>query len=288
MSDIHPTILPFTAIDGDNIVVHEWPLLNDDVPPRAGVLVLHTLEGYGLRMAEMSRFLVQQGFAVRSYDMFGHGESDGKRGTLPPKNRFVVDLCDMVDEFRRVSPKGMPIVLLGHGFSAILAGHTAFHRLTKVDSVVMISPSFKNHTSWWQRALLYVMPKIAPNLVLNGRPEPAYISHSQEEVKAFKTDPRRHHLVTFTLIDYVIRMGTNLYRQAKEWNTPMLLMYAGNDKIVDSGVTADFADNATVFVDARCFSHMYHEILREPDRQFVYGVLKEWLDGRYPAFRQPD
>lgn len=278
--------MPFTAIDGDNIVVHEWPLLNDDVPPRAGVLVLHTLEGYGLRMAEMSRFLVQQGFAVRSYDMFGHGESDGKRGTLPPKNRFVVDLCDMVEEFRRVSPKGMPVVLLGHGFSAVLAGHVALKRKAEIDSIVMISPSFRNNTSWWQNILLYIMPKMAPNLVLNGRPEPAYISHSQEEVKAFKTDPRRHHLVTFTLIDYVIKLGQNVCQQAKEWNTPTLLMYAGNDKIVDPNVTAEFAARANAFVDARCFSHMYHEILREPDRKLVYTVLKEWLDKRYPAFHQ--
>lgn len=284
MPDIHPRILPFTAVDGDNIVVHEWPLLDENLPPRAGVLVLHTLEEYGLRMAATSRFLVEQGFSVRSYDMCGHGESDGVKGALPPKNRFVVDLCDMVEEFRRVSPTGMPIVLLGHGFSAVLAGHVAFHRLVNVDSIVMVSPSFKNCTSWWQRVLLYIMPKIAPGLTINGRPQPEYISHSQEEVKAFKNDPKRHHLVTANLIGYIIKMGADVSKLAREWNTPTLLMYAGNDKIVDSSVTADFADRATDFVESKCFNHMYHEILREPDKQLVYGTLATWLDKRYPAF----
>lgn len=281
MSEIKPYILPFTAIDGDNIVMHEWPLLYPDLPPRAGVIVMHTLEEYGLRMRKVSQFFVEQGFAVRSYDMYGHGESDGKKGTLPPQNRFVVDLCDMVDEMRRVHPKGMPIILYGHGFSALLAGHVAYHKHAEIDSVIMVSPAFRSESSLWQKMLLAIIPKVAPNLVINGRPNPKHMTHSQEEVEAYANDKHCHHNVTANLVGYLLDLGQKTEKLASEWHTPTLLLYAGSDKIVDPKATANFAKKANAFIESKCFRHMYHDIFREPDAELAFDALRQWLNKRY-------
>ena len=81
------TLSTFTASDGDNLAVQDWHL-PAGVAQRGAVLVVHGLGEHAGRYDQLARALNSWGFAVRSYDQYGHGESDGTRGGLPHANRL--------------------------------------------------------------------------------------------------------------------------------------------------------------------------------------------------------
>src|SRR5262245_9470983 len=106
------TLSTYTASDGDNLAVQDW-YLPEDTPQRGAVLVVHGLGEHAGRHDTLARVLNSWGFTVRSYDQYGHGESDGARGGLPHANRLLDDLGDLVESTRVRNP-GVPLLLLGH------------------------------------------------------------------------------------------------------------------------------------------------------------------------------
>jgi alpha-beta hydrolase superfamily lysophospholipase len=61
-----------------------------------------------------------------------------------------------------------------------------------------------------------------------------------------------------------------------------LLMYAGQDKLVNPKGSAVFAAAAPKeVVTTRCFENLYHEIFNEIEAQPVFKQLKSWLDSRF-------
>ena len=61
-----------------------------------------------------------------------------------------------------------------------------------------------------------------------------------------------------------------------------LLMYAGEDKLVDPAGSRAFAARAPKeVVSAHCFPDLYHEIFNEPDSEPVFETLTQWLDERF-------
>ena len=80
------TLSTFTASDGENIAVQDWHL-PEDVRPRGQVLLVHGLGEHAGRYDALAGVLNDWGFAVRGYDQYGHGESDGPRGLRKTHNR---------------------------------------------------------------------------------------------------------------------------------------------------------------------------------------------------------
>jgi len=120
------TLSTFTASDGDNLAVQDWPL-PDDRPPRGVVLLVHGLGEHAGRYDHVARRLNGWGFAVRGYDQYGHGESGGVRGALPARTRLLDDLADLIESSRaRVRP-GTPLLLLGHSMGGLVL-RSALHQ----------------------------------------------------------------------------------------------------------------------------------------------------------------
>jgi alpha-beta hydrolase superfamily lysophospholipase len=65
---------------------------------------------------------------------------------------------------------------------------------------------------------------------------------------------------------------------------PTLLLYAGQDKLVNAQATVSFANaSPPTVVQAQCFEAMYHEIFNDPEREVVFAALKRWLLARFSA-----
>ena len=72
----------FTAHDGHNLAMLDWAL-PQSVQTRVFFIIVHGLGEHAGRYNHVAERLNQWGFAVRSYDQHGHGESSGKPGALP-------------------------------------------------------------------------------------------------------------------------------------------------------------------------------------------------------------
>jgi alpha-beta hydrolase superfamily lysophospholipase len=133
------TLSAFTASDGENIAVYDWPLPEDE-PQRGTVLIVHGLGEHAGRYDATARRLNAWGFAVRAFDQYGHGQSGGPRGGLTHSMRLLEDLADMVDA-ARPHAQGPALVLLGHSMGGLVAARFVSLHLRPVDALVLSSPA---------------------------------------------------------------------------------------------------------------------------------------------------
>jgi alpha-beta hydrolase superfamily lysophospholipase len=275
------TCLTFTASDGDNIALQDWPL-PEGLVLRGVVVLVHGLGEHAGRYDHVARRLNRWGFAVRGYDQYGHGESGGVRGGLPSPARLLEDLLDVVESTRARMAPDLPLILLGHSLGGLVAAcAVALHRLP-VQGLVLSSPALDPGLSAFQKLLLRVLPRVAPNLTVGNGLDPDLISHDKSVVKAYKADPWVHNRISGRLARFIADGGPLVFARAPEWKVPTLLLYAGDDQLVDPRGSRAFAAAAPAsMVTSRCFEGLYHEIFNELDAEPVFDTLRQWLDARF-------
>lgn len=295
-------LAPFTARDGENLALYEWPMQawqhDRALPPRAVVLIVHGLGEHASRYEHVARQLLDWGFAVRAYDQRGHGESGGARGGLSSEALLLEDLAEVVDDTRQRAlslprsegasgvEKQLPLILLGHSLGGLVVGRFVSLGMRPVDGLVMSSPALDPGLNAIQKLLLAVLPAIAPNLRINNGLNPDYISHDVQVVRKYLADPLVHAKISARLAKFIASAGPATVAAADKWETPTLLMYAGADKLVNPAGSRAFAEAAAggpgaKVLTVKCFDELYHEIFNEPDAAPVFATLKAWLNSRF-------
>jgi alpha-beta hydrolase superfamily lysophospholipase len=286
MSEV--SLAPLTSADGDNLAVQDWALPSG-VKPRGTVLIVHGLGEHAGRYHHVALRLNAWGYHVRGYDHYGHGDSGGVRGALPDDYKLLDDLADVVDNTRaRMAQAGQtqPLILLGHSMGGLVALQFVLRGLRLVDALVLTSPALDAGLSTFQKLLLAALPKIAPNLRVGNGLKPQFISHDPAVVGRYKADPLVHDRISARLANWIYTQGQEALANGAMLQTPTLLMYAGQDKLVNPQGSADFAQavaahaTANQHLQTHCFAHMYHEILNEPDADLVFEHLGQWLAQR--------
>ena len=271
----------FTANDGDNIVIHDWPL-EEGAAMRGVVILVHGLGEHAGRYNHVAEQLNQWGFAVRGYDQCGHGESGGDRGSLPSDLRLLDDLADIVDGIRARVDKNIPVILLGHSMGGLVVGRFVSLGIRPVDGLIMSSPALDPGLSAFQKFLVAVLPKFAPNLRVGNGVKPQFISHDPAVVAAYRNDRLVHDRISARLARFIATAGPQTVALASQWKVPTLLMYAGDDRLLNPQGSRSFAAAAPKeVVTAVCFGALYHEIFNELDAEPVFATLKRWLDLKF-------
>jgi alpha-beta hydrolase superfamily lysophospholipase len=279
--DSDSTLTPFTASDGDNLAVQDWPL-PAGAALRGVVVLVHGLGEHAGRYDHVARRLNHWGFAVRGYDQYGHGESDGVRGALPATARLLDDLTDVIQSTRARMAAGLPLILLGHSLGGLVAACQVALREVPVEGLVLSSPALDPGLNAFQKLLLATIPRFAPNLTLGNGLNPDFISHDPAVVAAYRADPSVHDRISGRLARFIADGGPLVIARAAQWSVPTLLMYAGADKLVNPRGSRAFAAAAPAgVVTTRCFEGLYHEIFNELDAEPVFETLRLWLDERF-------
>ena len=276
------TASTFTASDGDNLVLQDWPL-PEGMKLRGVVLIVHGLGEHAGRYEAVAQRLNEWGFSVRAYDHFGHGQSGGARGVLPSENRLVDDLGEMVDSARVRTPDGLPLIVLGHSMGGLVAASYAAAHPAQIDALVLSSPALATHMTRSQKALVHVLHRVAPNLRAGNGLRTRWLSHDPAVERAYLQDRLVHDRISPRLARFILEGGPQVVAQAAQWKVPTLLMYAGQDRLVNARGSREFAAAAPPdVVTSCCFDDLYHEIFNEDDAQPVFDCLQHWLDQRFP------
>ena len=283
MSDT--TQAPFTARDGLNLALYDWPLPSRQ-RPRGVVLIVHGLGEHAWRHHALAHQLNDWGFVVRAYDQRGHGDSGGAPGVLPDDDALLDDLEEVLDDTRRhlAEPWACPLILLGHSMGGLVSAAFVQRGIARVDALVLSSPAFDTGLSAFKRALIGLMLRLAPDRTLSNGLNPDKLSHKAAVVQAYRRDRRVHDRISARLARFIDEHGPLVRQAAPQWRVPTLLLFAGNDRLVNPAGSVAFAEAAPPqVVSARRFDALYHEIFNEADNAAVFDTLRQWLDRRAPA-----
>jgi len=270
-----------TTPHGATLALRDWPL-PEGALPHALVLIVHGLGEHSGRYETVAQQLNAWGFAVRSFDLCGHGLSSGAPGSLPDENRLLDDLATVIDRSRAAVAPGLPIVLLGHSLGGLIAARFVSLKLRAVEGLVLSSPALDPGLNAFQKLLLATLPKIAPNLRVGNGLDASYLSHDPAVVAAYRADPLVHDRICARLALFIATAGAQTFALARHWTVPTLLIYAGQDRLVSPKGSRAFAAQAPASVlTSQCFEDLYHEIFNELDPTPVFGALQQWLAQRY-------
>ena len=276
---------PFTASDGQNIALHDWPIPDDaqDIKPKGFVIIVHGLGEHAFRHAHVAQRLNQAGYHVRAYDQYGHGESAGMRGCLPTEMRLIDDLADVVDDTQRMMGPGQQLILLGHSMGGLVVASFVRQKKRPVDGIILSSPALDPGLSAVQKMLLAVLPRIAPHLCVDNGLVVEKVARDPAVVLAYQRDPLVHRKISGRLARFIADEGARCIAAAPQWQMPTLVLYAGADALVSpAGSRAFVAAAPKQFVQSQCFEPMYHEIFNDPERESVFQAMDDWLGKTWP------
>lgn len=272
MSAIQTSI---TMRDGAPLAVHRW---TPGGSSRGTVVIAHGLGEHAGRYAQLAGDLTGDGWTVVAPDHRGHGITPGPKGVLPTAIAIRDDLLEIVAS-ERGTING-PLYLLGHSMGGAFAASAIAHAPEAVDGLILSSPALKADLSAVQRVMVSMMLRLAPNVAVSNGLKAQFISHDADVVAAYASDPLVHDRVSSRLASAIVTAGVTVIAAAPRWRTPTLLLYAGDDRLVNpAGSRAFVAAAPREVVTSRCFEPLYHEIFNERDRDGPVQALLEWLRG---------
>ena len=271
------TLSKLSLAPGLQLTLRDWPLA-DPAAVRAQVLIVHGLGEHSGRYEHVAQQLNSWGYAVRSFDLWGHGLSDGERGSMRDEHALLDDLAAVVDHTRKTMQPGQSLVLLGHSLGGLVAARFVSLRMRPIDALVLSSPALDPGLNAFQKLLLATLPGIAPNLRVGNGLQVRYLSHDPAVVAAYQADPLVHDRICARLALFIAQEGREVLAAAPRWNTPTLLLFAGQDKLVSPQGSRDFLKLAPgAIVQSLCFEALFHEIFNEAEAGGVFTALQQWL-----------
>ena len=271
------TLSKLSLAPGLQLALRDWPLA-DAAMAKAQVLIVHGLGEHSGRYEHVAQKLHSWGYAVRSFDLWGHGVSDGERGSMRDEHAMLDDLAAVVDHTRKGLAPGQSLLLLGHSLGGLLTARFVSLRMRPIDALVLSSPALDPGLNAFQKMLLATLPGIAPNLRVGNGLQVQYLSHDPAVVAAYQADPLVHDRICARLALFIAQAGRSVLTTAPQWNTPTLLLFAGQDKLVSPQGSRDFLKLAPgAMVQSLCFDDLYHEIFNEADASAVFAALQQWL-----------
>jgi alpha-beta hydrolase superfamily lysophospholipase len=281
-----PRVETQVASDGYPIHVAVWPVAGK---PRGRLVVIHGVQSHGGWYQRLGRTLAEAGYETHFPDRRGSGANRVERGHAPSAWRLVADLAEWLSTLRNRDPAS-PMVLAGISWGGKLAVITAAGHADLVDAVALICPGLQPRVG----VSLLEKLRIAWAFVFNSRKtfpiplsDPELFTASPEGQAFIAGDRLGLHagtaglLASSTFIDIRVRLCRKRVRQ------PILLMLAGQDRIVDNAKTLatvqSFASDDRTVID---YPEAHHTLEFEPDPTRYARDLIDWIDRKF-ANRSP-
>ena len=263
-----------SAADGTSLHVVDWPI--DTAAGGKGIGLMHGLGEHCGRYAHVAQFFNDCGYAVRAYDHRGHGRSGGTRGDVPDAETLLQDARSVIEEFAR--ELAAPPLLLGHSMGGTFAACYATRALSPLGGLILSSPALRIKLSGAQKILLKLLGAIAPGFGIPNGLDANYLSHRQEVVDAYNSDPLVHAKISARLLRAMLDSIEFAQRYASALNIKTLLVVAGDDHLVDASGSEEFFSKLAPGIGAmHRYPGCYHELFNETEAARVFDDVRAWL-----------
>jgi alpha-beta hydrolase superfamily lysophospholipase len=269
------------SFDGLKLYTQGW---KPESEAKAVICLVHGLGEHSERYEHVAQYLTDNGYAVLSFDLRGHGKSGGARGHTPSVEAFRKDIDLLIQEAKQRYPQ-LPHFLYGHSLGGILVLNYALSRKPELAGVVATSPGLR--TSLQEQTTKIAFANIAgailPNLSMSTGLETEQISRSWEVVEIYKNDPLVHDKATLSMAKNTIQAIDWTFEHASEFNLPLLLVHGSEDNIAYARGSEEFAGHVKEDCTVKLWDGLYHETHNEPEKEQVLEFMLNWLNEHIPT-----
>jgi alpha-beta hydrolase superfamily lysophospholipase len=266
----------FTGRNNFNLYWQAW--LPDGVPV-AVLVVVHGIAEHSGRYSNLVNYFVPKGYAVYSFDLRGHGKSEGIRSYVERFSYYLDDLKIFYNIVREEN-QNAKIFLVGHSMGSTIAIAYAIEHQRELNGLIVSGTTLKAGASINQVTILMakILSILAPKMGISAL-DAKLISREKAAVDAYIHDPLNY---TSKLR---ARWGTELLKtmiklQSKmsEFSLPVLIMHGSADRISDpSSSKMLFEGVNSKDKTLKLYEGFYHEIFNDPERRQVFLDMEAWL-----------
>jgi len=222
--------------------------------------------------------LLENSFAVVTYDNFGHGKTEGKQGHCPSYDALMRSVENALKKADELFPN-LPKLLYGHSMGGNLVINYTLRKKHDLKGVIATSPFLRLafQPPKWKLFLGKFMLKIWPSITLPSELEVEAISRDVNEVKRYQEDALVHDKVSPMYTFPIIDAGEWAIENAKTLQTPMLVLHGTGDRIIDYKGSQAFANN-TDKAEIKLFEDGYHELHNDLCKAEFIETILDWLD----------
>lgn len=249
--------------------------------PRGVIALVHGLGEHSGRYQPVAGRFCQLGLATISFDLRGHGRSEGKRGHIPSYETALDDIDHLLSEAALRFPQ-KPRFLYGHSLGGALVLYHLMRRAPDVAGAIVTSPGLEpGNAPGALLAVARLLDRLAPSFTMANQLDVTGLSHDQRILDAYRQDPLVHGRISVRLALQLIDCGRWVVEHAAGYpDIPLLLLQGKADRLVSPGAVARFASQVRGPVTYHAWDQLYHELHHEPEKEEVFAVMQSWLETR--------
>lgn len=262
--------------DGLKLLGREWKP-NKNI--RAAIILIHGLGEHCGRYQHVAEFFTRFGFVISSFDLRGHGVSEGIRGHAPSYDTLSDDIQHCLE---RVSKdyQGIPCFLYGHSLGGSLVLYFVLTRQPCINGVIVTSPGLVpgKKVSSIKLMLAKIINLFSPSIGMDNGLDINGLSRNPTIVEEYKNDPLVHRKISARLGMELINKGAWILTQADNWQFPMVLIQGSADRLINCEATKQFIDKVKGDVTLKIYEGLFHELHNEPEKEEVFNFILDWLN----------
>ena len=249
-----------------------------DTPARALVVMTHGHGEHSGRYGHVAASLVSRGLAVATYDLRGHGRSEGPRGYVRDWDNYRQDLkmflAHLDAEFR-----DLPLLLYGHSFGGTMVLDYVLRDPTNLNGVIASAPSLgRPNIPAILFTLSQILSKIYPRFSMATQLDATTLSRDPQVVSAYQNDPMVHSVGTARLGTELTRITDWIQANAAKLQVPLLIVHGAKDGLVNPEDSRRFFEN----VEYHDKTYMdlpdgFHEPHNDIDKEKVIKEIGDWM-----------
>lgn len=266
----------FKGVGGLNLFYQTWQPLS---LARANIIIVHGLGSHSNTFGAVVTHLVARGYAVYSFDLRGHGRSEGKRGYINRWSEFREDLRGFLHLVTADSPH-CPCFVYGHSLGATIALDYAVRLPYAIHGVILSAlPIGKVGLSPIKFFIGRIFSSIWPSFALNTGIDLSAGSRNPAVVTTHAQDPLRHTCGRARMSTEFFSTLDWLQAHVTELRVPVLMLHGSADRTIPPESSRDYFQNIT-FQDKQYieYPNAYHDLHQDLDYLQVLADIEHWLE----------
>lgn len=272
----------FQSKDSKRLFFQSWEAPNADY----GILVTHGQGEHSGSYHNLVEAFAEQNCSIYTFDLRGHGKSDGIRGYAKNSFDYLNDYEAFLDLVLSFDKRPSKLYLFAHSMGGMIQllcqtqNQFKQHYSKQFQGQILSSPlaGVAVPVPRWKSEAAKVMNRILPQLTLGNEITDQMLTRDPDMIKGFKKDPLRHQKISSGVFLSFFEVFSILENEANKITLPTLLMVPENDLVVSSPKSLELFERfgssdktKMIFPEAR------HELINDVCRPEVFQTMKEHL-----------
>jgi alpha-beta hydrolase superfamily lysophospholipase len=264
------------SFDGLDLFVNNW---QPDNYPKAIINFIHGLGSHSRRIEELAKKFVDAGYAVLTFDLRGHGMSEGRIGYVKSYDFIMKDIDNLLAHSDKIYPN-IPKIIYGHSLGGNLVLNYMLTHKFDCKAAIVTSPwlCLVMQPSMIKIIIGKLLAKVYPSLVFKTRLNPKFLSRDIEKVEEYINDPLIHYRINIHFFAEICDKGRWVLKNTEKLSMPLLLMHGNADKITSHKASEEFAENSKEHTTLKIWDNLFHELHNEINRDEVFEYMLNWIE----------